>query len=225
MSEGDQAVHVIYLLGCLILVVSALAVRRTSVAQGLKMFIGWVLIFAAGFIIFTFKDEFLHLGDRLLVEARGGVVAQEAPGEVRVRQSADGHFWVEAELNGEPVRFMIDSGATVTSLSREAAERAGVEPRGGLRAMVRTANGVVMVDRARAQSLRVGPIERRNLPVHVSDAFGDMNVLGMNFLNTLNGWTVEGRTMILRTGDAADRERPARRAADAVTARESAPSR
>lgn len=202
MSGGDEAIHVIYLLGCLVLVISALAVRRTSIAQGLKMFVGWVLIFAAGFIIFTFKEEFLLLGDRMLLEARGGVITEEAPGEVRIRQSADGHFWVDAQLNGAPVRFMIDSGATVTSLSRGAAERAGIEPRGGPQAMVRTANGVVMVDRARAQSLAVGSIERQDLPVHISDAFGDMNVLGMNFLSTLTSWSVEGRTLIMRSGTA-----------------------
>ena len=52
MNSGDQAVHFIYLVGVLILVVSALAVRRIPLASGLKMFVGWVLIFGAAFIIF-----------------------------------------------------------------------------------------------------------------------------------------------------------------------------
>ena len=198
MSDGDQAVHVIYLLGVLVLVGSALVVRRIPLAQGLKMFAGWVLIFGAAFIVFTMKDEFLALGNRVLLETRGGV-EQTAPGEIRIRQSPDGHFWVTAEVNGQPVRFLIDSGATTTSISRETADRVGITPSSGFQAMVRTANGIVMVDRGRAETLRVGPIERQDVGVHISDAFGDMNVIGMNFLSSLAGWGVEGRTLVMRS--------------------------
>ncbi len=202
MNEGDQAVHFIYLVLAFVLVISAFSVRRIPIAQGLKMFAAWVLIFAAGFILFTLKDEFLALGNRLVLETRGGVVAEPSPpGEVRVRQAADGHFWVDAELNGAPVRFLVDSGATITSISRATAERAGIEPRTALKTMVRTANGIVAVDRGRADRLTVGTIERNDVAVHVSDAFGDLNVIGMNYLSTLTSWSVQGRTLIMRSGD------------------------
>ena len=198
MSNGDQAVHFIYLVGVLILVGSAFMVRRIPIAQGLKMFVGWVLIFGAAFIVFTLKDEFMALGNRLLLETRGGV-EQTAQGEIRIRQASDGHFWVTAEVNGEPVRFLIDSGATTTSLSRETARRVGIEPSSAFQAMVQTANGVVMVDRGRAETIRIGSIARENVAVHISDAFGDLNVIGMNFLSTLSGWSVEGRSLVLRS--------------------------
>jgi aspartyl protease family protein len=200
VTEGsDQAVHVLYLIGVMVLVGSALAVRRIPLGSAVKMFAGWVLIFAAAFIVFTFKDEFAALGDRLLLAARGGEVVEAAPGETRVRLAPDGHFWVEAELNGEKVRFLVDSGATTTSISRATAERVGLEPSTGFPAMVKTANGTVTVQRGRARSLRVGNIERANVAVHISEAFGDMNVIGMNFLSSLKSWGVEGRTLILRS--------------------------
>lgn len=199
MSDGDQAVHFIYLLGCLVLVASAFMVRRIPIAQGLKMFVGWVLIFGAAFIIFTLKDEFLALGNRLMVEVRGGTVDEAAPGEIRIRQASDGHFWVDAELNGQRARFLIDSGATTTSISRAAAERSGIEPSAGFGTMVQTANGIVMVQRGRAASLKVGSIERRDVAVHISDGFGETNVLGMNFLSSLRSWSVEGRTLVLKS--------------------------
>jgi aspartyl protease family protein len=198
LNSGDQAVHFIYLVGVLVLVGSALMVRRIPIAQGLKMFVGWVLIFGVAFVVFTLKDEFLALGQRVLVETRGGV-EQVGDGEVRIRQAPDGHFWVTAEVNGEPVRFLVDSGATTTSISRETAEQVGIEPSSGFQAMVRTANGIVMVDRGRADRLEIGPIAREDVAVHISDAFGDMNVIGMNFLSTLSGWSVEGRTLVLRS--------------------------
>ena len=200
MTEGaDQAVHVLYLIGALVLVGSAFAVRRIPLGSAVKMFAGWVQIFAAAFIIFTFKDEFAALGDRLLLAARGGEVVEAAPGETRVRLAPDGHYWVEAELNGEKVRFLVDSGATTTSISSATAQRVGIEPSGGFPAMVKTANGTVTVQRGRARSIRIGNIERSNVAVHISEAFGDMNVIGMNFLSSLKSWGVEGRTLILRS--------------------------
>ena len=199
MSDGDQAVHFIYLLGCLVLVASAFMVRRVPIAQGLKMFVGWVLIFGAAFIVFTLKDEFLALGNRLMVEVRGGTIEEAAPGEIRIRQASDGHFWVDAELNGHTARFLIDSGATTTSISRAAADRAGIVPSAGFGTMVQTANGIVMVQRGRATSLKIGDIERRDLAVHISDGFGETNVIGMNFLSSLRSWSVEGRTLVLKS--------------------------
>lgn len=200
MNEGDQAVHFLYLVGMLVLVASAFFVRRVPIGQSLKMLAAWVLLFAAAFIGFTLKDDFVALGNRVLVETRGApVMEQGGEGEeLRIRLGPDGHFWVTAEVNGSAARFLVDSGATTTSLSCGTATRAGIAPADGPQAMVRTANGVVMVDRGRAGSLRVGTIERRDVAVHVSDAFGDMNVLGMNFLSSLSGWGVEGRTLILR---------------------------
>lgn len=200
MTDGgaDTAVHVLYLLGALVLVGSAFAVRRVRLGTAVKMFAAWVLIFAAAFIIFTFRDDFAALGDRMLVAVRGGDVVETAPGETRVRLASDGHFYVEAELNGEKVRFLIDSGATTTSISKDTADRVGIVSGGGMPALVRTANGTVTVDRGRAEQIKVGNIERRNLAVHISETFGDMNVIGMNFLSTLRSWGVEGRTLILK---------------------------
>jgi aspartyl protease family protein len=199
VSGGDQAVDFIYLMLVLVLVGSALMVRRISLGQGIKMFAGWVLIFLAAFVAFTLKDDFIDLGKRVVDETRGArTVAVQAGETLRIKQSLDGHFWVDGTLNGQRVRFLIDSGATTTSISTDTARRAGIEPSSGIPAMVRTANGTVAVERGRAETLKVGTIERDRVAVHISEAFGDMNVLGMNFLSSLSGWGVEGKWLILK---------------------------
>ncbi len=199
MNNGDQAADFVYLMAVMVLVISALMVRKVPIGQGLRMFAGWVMIFLAAFVAFTLKDDFIALGKRVVEETRGGgsVVVTEGK-ELRIKQSLDGHFWVDARINGEKIRFLIDSGATTTSLSAATASRAGIEPAKGFPALVRTANGVVQVQRGRAEEVKVGTIERRNLAVHISEAFGDMNVLGMNFLSSLSGWGVEGKWLVLK---------------------------
>jgi aspartyl protease family protein len=197
VNDGDQALSFVYLIGVLVLVVSALMVRRIPIGQGLKMFAGWVLIFLAAFVAFTLKDDFTALGKRVLAESRGEGDVVAAGEGLRIRKSMDGHFWVNGELNGHKVRFLVDSGATVTSLSAGTAAAADVAT-GGLPVLVQTANGTVQARRGRAERLKVGSIERRDMAVHVSDAFGDTDVLGMNFLSSLSAWGVEGQWLVLK---------------------------
>ena len=199
VNDGDQAISFIYLLGCLVLVVSALMVRRLPIGQSLKMVLAWTLIFGVAFIAFTLKDDFLALGRRAMAEVRGDNVVETKGGEIRIRRAGDGHFWVNGEINGRAVRFLVDSGATVTTITRETAERVGVASSGGFGVMVETANGSVMVERGRAERVKVGPIERADLPVHISSTLGDTNIIGMNFLSTLSAWGVEGSTLVLKS--------------------------
>lgn len=197
MSGGDGA-SAVYLILLLVLVGSGLAVRRIPMRQGLKMALGWLLIFALVFVVIALRDDFGALGRRIAEAARGGAAPVQEGGTVRIRQSEDGHFWVDAEVNGEPVRFLVDSGATVTAISAETARRVGIQAGGGFPVAVSTANGMIMVRRGRADRLEVGSIVRTDIAVHVSDTLGDTDLLGMNFLSSLSGWSIEGRALVLR---------------------------
>jgi aspartyl protease family protein len=196
--DGDQALSFIYLIGCLVLVVSALLVRRVPIGHGLKMFAGWVLIFTAAFVAFTLKDDFIALGKRVVAEASGEGEVVRVGKEMRIRKAFDGHFWVTARVNGAKVRFLIDSGATTTSISVQTARRAHIDAETGFPVLVQTANGMVTAQRGRAEKLVVGTIERRNMAVEISQAFGPMDVLGMNFLSSLSGWSVQGEWLVLK---------------------------
>lgn len=119
-------------------------------------------------------------------------------GETRIPLGADGHYWITARLNGTRMRLMVDTGATVTALSSDVAEAAGIEP-DPLRpdAMVETANGTVTAASARIDELRFGSIAARDLDAIVMPGQGGPNVLGMNFLTRLKGWRVEEGVLIL----------------------------
>lgn len=118
--------------------------------------------------------------------------------ELRVPMARDGHFWVRARIGEIERRMLIDSGATITALSSDTAAAARLSARDSLFPVVlETANGPVRARTADAPELRIGNIVARDLPVVVSPAFGEMNVLGMNFLSRLKSWRVEGDTLIL----------------------------
>jgi aspartyl protease family protein len=110
----------------------------------------------------------------------------------------DGHFWVEGSLNGVPVKFLVDSGATMTTIGRDTAAKAGVAVSRDRNQIVRTGNGMLRVASGRADRLSVGPIERSDVGLHVAEN-DDLNVLGMNYLSTLERWGVEGRWLILQS--------------------------
>jgi aspartyl protease family protein len=110
----------------------------------------------------------------------------------------DGHFWARVTVNGVPRRMLIDSGATLTALSSGTAAAAGLKTDRGLFPVVlNTANGAITARTATLPELRLGDIVARDLPVVVSPAFGDTDVLGMNFLTMLKSWHVDGRTLVL----------------------------
>lgn len=197
MSGENQALNLVYLVGVLILVGSSLLVRRLPLGQTLKMMLAWALIFAAMFAVFALRNDFMALGRRIMGEITGSANQQNQGGELRIRRSADGHFWADAEVNGRPLRFMIDSGATTTTLSEAAARSAGIEPSDNFGVMVDTANGTVVMQRGSIARFRLGPIEHENLAAHIAP--NEMvNVIGMNLLSSLRGWGVEGDTLVLR---------------------------
>ena len=122
-------------------------------------------------------------------------------GETIIPLSPDGHYWLRAEVNGIPTRFLVDTGATLTALSAEAAQRAGLEPRtGGLPVMISTANGTVTADLTTLEKLQFGNIEARGIDAVIAPGLGQTNVLGMNFLSRLEGWRVENGDLILDPG-------------------------
>jgi aspartyl protease family protein len=194
MMTNDLMLGGVYILRAMMLVLGALMTRREPAAKLVKMALAWVVIFAAGFVLFTFRDDFGYLAERLKAEAIGTPVTE---GRVtRIPMAIDGHFWVHAKLNGENVRFLVDSGATMTTIDRQTARDAGVKVSPRADEFVRTGNGIIRVARGRADELTVGDIVRKDVGLQVADN-DDLNVLGMNYLSTLSRWGVEGRWLIL----------------------------
>jgi aspartyl protease family protein len=184
----------VYLLMAVMLVFGALMARREPAAKLLTMMLAWIAIFAAGFVLFTFRDNLGWVAQRLKAEAVGTPVEQGL--ETRIPMAIDGHFWVDAKVNGRNVKFLVDSGATTTTIDRDTAKAAGIEVSSSRDQYVRTGNGVIRVASGRAAELVVGGITRNDVALEIADN-DDLNVLGMNYLSSLSRWSVEGRWLVL----------------------------
>ena len=194
MMTNDVMLGGVYILMAIMLILGSLMARREPLAKLLTMAMAWIVIFAAGFVLFTFRDDFGYLAQRLRAEATGSPVTEGE--ETRIPMALDGHFWVHATLNGRDVKFLVDSGATMTTIGRKTASDAGVAISPRADEFVRTGNGIIRVASGTADEIAVGSIVRQNVGLQVADN-DDLNVLGMNYLSSLSRWGVEGRWLVL----------------------------
>ena len=110
-----------------------------------------------------------------------------------------GHFVTTAEINGISIRFLVDTGATLVTLSSDDARRAGINYFNGQRATLQTANGSTTAYRVKLDSVRVGEIVLTNIDgavVEGSKVMGELSLLGMSFLNRVD-MRREGTSMTL----------------------------
>jgi aspartyl protease family protein len=180
-------------------IVLTLVFRIPFIGRLLRALFSLAILAACLFMLFQqapFDPRIAKLTERL------GLDSQSVAGtEVRIRMSPDGHFWARATIDGVERRMLVDSGATITALSSRTAQRASIDLGDSLiPVMMRTANGTVRAETGRIRVLRLGDIEARDLPVVVTPALGEVDILGMNFLTQLESWRVEGRTLIMVPG-------------------------
>ncbi|WP_137679627.1 retropepsin-like aspartic protease family protein [Aurantiacibacter suaedae] len=119
-------------------------------------------------------------------------------GETRVPLAPDGHYWLRAQINGHEASFLVDTGATLTAISEDTAERAGLKPReGALPIQMQTANGSVAADITSIGELRFGNVAARGLDAIIAPGLGETNVIGMNLLSRLASVRIEQGELVL----------------------------
>jgi aspartyl protease family protein len=124
--------------------------------------------------------------------------AQGGTSGVAVTLNADarGHFVVDGQINGGSVRFIVDTGASLVSMSSADARRLGIDYSKGQLAQMATANGVAPAYRVRLATVRVGDVSLDNVDAVVMETQAMHVLLGMSFLNRMN-MRRDGEVMVL----------------------------
>jgi aspartyl protease family protein len=165
--------------------------RRDRLGRSLRDFGVWILIFAMVVIAYGFRDT---LRDELLPAA----MVQTGADSIELRRGSDGHFHADLQVNGEPVRFMVDTGATDIVLSRRDAERVGLDPaRLAYLGSARTANGEVTTASVRLGLVKFGDFTETKVPASVTGGGLDTSLLGMSFLDRFSHVEIDGDRMRL----------------------------
>jgi aspartyl protease family protein len=161
----------------------------------------WVVLAFALVASYAYRDQLVPVLNRVAsVLVPGMAVETGRPGELIVERSGDGHFNIRARVNGQPIRMVVDTGATTLTLTDQAARAAGIDPmRLDYSVTVSTANGVTTAAAVELASLELGTIQFGRVAALVArpGVLGE-TLLGMNVLNRLSGYEVRGDQLILR---------------------------
>jgi aspartyl protease family protein len=136
--------------------------------------------------------------EQLTVERSADANGHAIPVETRVRRSPNGHFFVTALVNGQPVRFLVDTGATTVALTVEDARRAGVafDP-ASFEVIGEGASGPVRGQEMHLSSVELDGKERLHVGGVVIEG-GTTSLLGQSYLSRLSNVQMRGDEMILR---------------------------
>ncbi len=164
---------------------------RRRLGATLRQLLLWLLIFAMAIIAYGFRDTL-----------RGALfpasAVQVAEGVIELRRGNDGHFHATIEVNGAPVRFIVDTGASDIVLARRDAERAGIDVAGlAFTGRAMTANGPVGTAQVRLRRVVFGELEEANLPASVTAGALESSLLGMEYLNRFARIEIAGDRMLL----------------------------
>jgi aspartyl protease family protein len=141
------------------------------------------------------KRETLTTGSGMRVGA--AATPPSSSSQAILKADERGHFYAQGSINGNSVRFLVDTGATTVALSTAEARRLGIDYRSGTRSVGRTANGIVVSYGVKLDAVRVGDITVSNVDAHVLDGMGPSDVLlGMSFLNRMQ-MQRDGDTLVL----------------------------
>ena len=191
--DSDQVMRLVYLgVWGTVLVSYFLMARTQGIGQSLRQLLLWGLIFvgvAAGYGLW----QDITREDSIAVSGEGAVV---------LRAGRNGHFHLGLEVNGTPVDFIIDTGASDLVLSQDDAARVGFDPRSlAYLGRARTANGIVGLARVTLDEVVLAHedlvIRDRDVSAYVNEGELDVSLLGMGYLRRYARTSIEGDRLIL----------------------------
>ncbi|WP_027667584.1 TIGR02281 family clan AA aspartic protease [Rhizobium leguminosarum] len=202
--QSDDFGRVVYLLPIALMLSAGIWASRRSVGETMRQMMIWLVIILALVTVYLYRQEALGVGNRLLaglVPGRAVVVTTSEGGqEIILHKLLNGHFEADVAVNGQTIEMLVDTGASLVALSREDAERIGIDlSRLTYSMTIMTANGRGRAAPVTLDQVAIGPIVRDNVAASVSeDGRLDQSLLGMSFLETLGSLQMQTDELRMR---------------------------
>lgn len=173
---------------------------RGQVSRALEAAAFWLLLFVVLIAGHSYRYELQAVAHRVAGDLIPGRVVATDSRSVEVRAARNGFFAIDAEVNGRPLRFLFDTGASTVVLTAEDAARIGLHPpENAFTVRVSTANGNTTAAPVTLRELAVGPIAERDVTALVARPGAlATNLLGHSFLDRLASYEVRGDRLSLR---------------------------
>jgi aspartyl protease family protein len=199
LNQSDLASLVVKIVVIVFVGALVMTLFRERLSHAIESALIWVVIALLLAIGYTYRFELRDVADRVMAELVPGRAASRGR-VVEIARVGGGNFPVVAQVNGARVAMLLDTGASSIVLTQEAAKAAGLP----LEVLSYTVNVDTANGRARAapvtlDSVAVGNIVERQVPALIAQP-GQLrtNLLGMSFLNRLEGWEVRGDKLMMR---------------------------
>jgi len=165
--------------------------QRSNIGRWLVSIIWLVLLGLMTYLFSDWLERAVNPNQRV-----AGAVVEGGISEVLLQRNRYGHYLVSGEINGEPVTFMLDTGASDISIPHKVADRLGLQR--GAELIYSTANGRATAYAARLDSAAIGPIKLYDLRASINPNVNDEEILlGMSFLKQIE-FTQRGDQLTLR---------------------------
>ncbi len=189
---GDDTARLIYLiLLCAVIGGYVFVANRQALGRTVRHLALWGMIFVGVIVAYGLWNDV-----RDTVVPRQSVFAEE--GRIEVPLASDGHYHMLLQVNGQPVQFVVDTGASDIVLSKQDAQRVGIGLDGlPFVGIANTANGQVRTARVRLDSVDLGGIVDRNVSAVVNGGEMQGSLLGMAYLNRFAEVSFGGGKMVL----------------------------
>lgn len=201
LGERDNQIDLVWKLTVLVTATASLvlALRSERLSSIARSALVWVALGLALVVGYSYREEL----EPVIRRVGGNVFPSEprivAPGTVALRTGTGRHFRAVAEMNGERVQVLVDTGASDVALTKEDARRIGIDPATlSYTIPYRTANGTSFGAPVRIGSIKIGDIVVDDVQGHVAAGELGQSLLGMSFLRRLSSFEVRGDGMILR---------------------------
>jgi aspartyl protease family protein len=199
----DQSLRFLYLVLLLVFLVGSAGFGWGHARTNIRHLTIWLLIGLALVTVYAYRAPLQRFAAPVLQELDPSRVVQvtgpDGGSELAIVRGRDGHFHLDAEANGTPVRFLVDTGASTTVLTLRDAERSGIDTATlEFNRPVQTANGVAFFARADLRTLEIGPFRLFAIGIGVMpEGTLETSLLGMNTINRFAGWRIDGDRMVL----------------------------
>ncbi|SFZ85821.1 aspartyl protease family protein [Devosia enhydra] len=174
--------------------------RRQRLGEMVGNLLAWGGIFTVVLVGYSYRDDLQGAAARVFGELMPGrAIIDQTTGNVTFRAGRDGHFLVDASVNGAPMTLLFDTGASAVVLTHADAEAAGIDV-DALRynVPVSTANGTGRAASIVLERVDVGGIARNRVRAFVAeDGALQTSLLGMSFLETLRRYSVSSNALEL----------------------------